>query len=110
MNEWQRIKLKDICREITVGFVGPMAKEYTERGIPFLRSQNILPFRLDLSSVKYISSEFHRKLSKSDISSFIIISGSIRPLITGLLLKCIQQIHRLVHSKTRNTKEGKGGE
>jgi type I restriction enzyme, S subunit len=65
INGWESIKLKDLCREITVGFVGPMATEYTESGIPFLRSQNILPFRLELSSIKFISPEFHKKLKKS---------------------------------------------
>jgi type I restriction enzyme S subunit len=63
--EWKSVKLKELCREITVGFVGPMATEYTENGIPFLRSQNIQPFRLELSSIKFISPEFHKKLKKS---------------------------------------------
>lgn len=62
---WRSIKLKDVCREITVGYVGPMAHEYTNEGIPFLRSQNVLPFQLDLTSVKFISPEFHYKLRKS---------------------------------------------
>jgi type I restriction enzyme S subunit len=62
---WRSIKLKELCREITVGHVGPMATEYTESGIPFLRSQNFLPFRLDLSSIKFINPEFHNKLKKS---------------------------------------------
>ena len=65
INGWKSIKLKELCREITVGFVGPMATEYVESGIPFLRSQNILPFRLELSSIKFISPEFHKKLKKS---------------------------------------------
>src|SRR6266487_1104971 len=62
---WKSVKLKELCREITVGFVGPMATEYAEKGIPFLRSQNIQPFRLELSSIKFISPEFHNKLKKS---------------------------------------------
>ncbi len=65
INGWKSFKLKELCREITVGFVGPMATEYKESGIPFLRSQNILPFRLELSSIKFISPEFHKKLKKS---------------------------------------------
>jgi type I restriction enzyme S subunit len=64
-DSWKSVKLKDVCREITVGHVGPMADEYTESDIPFLRSQNVLPFHLDLSSVKFISPEFHSKLKKS---------------------------------------------
>jgi len=51
--------------EITVGHVGPMASEYVSNGIPFLRSQDVKPFRLDLSAVKYISEAFHERLKKS---------------------------------------------
>jgi len=54
--------------ELTVGHVGSMASEYVEEGIPFLRSLNVQPFRLDLSGVKYISPEFHAKLQKSELS------------------------------------------
>lgn len=62
---WEVIKLNDICDEITVGHVGPMINEYIEVGIPFLRSQNIHPYYLDLSSIKFISQNFHEKLKKS---------------------------------------------
>ena len=62
---WISAKLKDLCREITVGYVGPMALEYVEDGIPFLRSQNVQLFRLDLSSVKFITPEFDHRLKKS---------------------------------------------
>jgi type I restriction enzyme S subunit len=65
---WREVKLKDVCREITVGYVGPMAKEYVDEGVPFLRSQNIQLFRLDLSSVKYVSPQFHSKLKKSALT------------------------------------------
>jgi len=63
----RRVKLKDVCRDITVGHVGPMQNEYVDEGIPFLRSQNILPFRLDRSNLKFITEKFHRKLRKSEL-------------------------------------------
>ena len=63
--DWRNVKLKDVCCEITVGHVGPMSSQYVAQGIPFLRSQNIEPFRLNRNDVKYISSEFHSKLKKS---------------------------------------------
>jgi type I restriction enzyme S subunit len=44
MSEWNTIALDKMAEEITVGFVGPMASEYIEQGIPFLRSQNVIPF------------------------------------------------------------------
>jgi len=63
--DWRNVKLKDVCHEITVGHVGPMASQYVDQGIPFLRSQNIEPFRLNRSDIKFISNEFHAKLKKS---------------------------------------------
>src|SRR5690349_4556125 len=61
----RKIKLRDVCDRITVGHVGPMADEYTPNGVPFLRSQNIEPFRLNLDDLKFIPPEFHQKLRKS---------------------------------------------
>jgi type I restriction enzyme S subunit len=63
--EMCQVKLKDVCDRITVGHVGPMADKYTPEGIPFLRSQNIAPFRLNVEDIKYVPSEFHEKLRKS---------------------------------------------
>jgi type I restriction enzyme S subunit len=65
MSNWKTVRLEDVCRDITVGYVGSMTKEYVEAGIPFLRSQNVLPFNLKLASIKYISPTFHEKLKKS---------------------------------------------
>jgi len=61
----RRIKLKDVCDRITVGHVGPMAEKYTAEGVPFLRSQNITAFRLNLDDIKFVSPDFHEKLRKS---------------------------------------------
>lgn len=52
---------------VTVGHVGPMASEYISTGIPFLRSQDVKRFRLDLAGVKYITPEFHERLRKSSL-------------------------------------------
>ena len=57
--------LNEFCREITVGHVGSMKSRYVEDGIPFLRSQNIRPFRVDLDGVLYINSAFDSELDKS---------------------------------------------
>ena len=65
--DWHTVKLEDLCERITVGHVGPMADKYVEAGIPFLRSQNIQPFRLNMTDVKYIDDDFHRQLKKSAI-------------------------------------------
>ncbi len=64
---WVEKKLEDICKEITVGHVGSMASKYKDIGIPFLRSQNILPFRIKLDNVVFIDDEFHAALKKSQL-------------------------------------------
>jgi len=59
------VRLKDVCDRVTVGHVGPMTDEYVADGVPFLRSQNIAPFHLNLDDVKFVSRAFHQKLRKS---------------------------------------------
>ena len=66
-SDWQEVVLRDVTESITVGHVGPMADEYVESGIPFLRALNILPYRLNLGEVKYISPSFHERLRKSSL-------------------------------------------
>ena len=68
MSEWNSIPLEDLADNITVGFVGSMTQEYIESGIPFLRSKNVEPYRIDLDDLCYISSEFHQKIKKSALS------------------------------------------
>ena len=63
----QTVHLEDVANEITVGHVGSMANEYVEKGIPFLRSLNVLPYQIETSEVKFISSTFHSKLKKSTL-------------------------------------------
>ena len=61
----RKIKLKDVCNRITVGHVGSMADKYTVQGVPFLRSQNITAFRLNLDDIKFVPPDFHERLHKS---------------------------------------------
>uniref|UniRef100_UPI00389AC0E7 hypothetical protein n=1 Tax=Mycobacterium sp. HUMS_1102779 TaxID=3383487 RepID=UPI00389AC0E7 len=58
----------EVAREVTVGFVGLMADQYRGVGVPFLRSQNVRPHRIDLSDVKYIDHDFHGRLRKSALA------------------------------------------
>ncbi|MCK9987048.1 MAG: type I restriction enzyme, S subunit [Azoarcus sp.] len=62
---WHDRRLADVCKKITVGHVGSMAKQYKEIGVPFLRSQNIRPFQVSLENVVFIDEAFHQSLSKS---------------------------------------------
>ena len=65
ISEWPLRTLEDIAKEVTVGFVGSMASEYVEKGVPFLRSLNIDPFGINTNDLKFVSPEFHRKIKKS---------------------------------------------
>lgn len=65
MSDWRNVLLEDVTDEVTVGHVGPMASEYTPHGIPFLRSQDIEPYRINLSEITHISEDFHQRLQKS---------------------------------------------
>ncbi|MCZ8319943.1 MAG: restriction endonuclease subunit S [Silanimonas sp.] len=67
MNGWRDIKLKEVSEYVTVGFVGSMADQYVEAGVPFLRSLNIQPFRLNYNDLKYIPESFHDAIKKSKL-------------------------------------------
>jgi type I restriction enzyme S subunit len=64
---WEKIRLHQVAEKVTVGHVGPMKDEYISDGIPFLRSQDVEPFRLNMDSIKFISEVFHKKLNKSSL-------------------------------------------
>jgi type I restriction enzyme, S subunit len=66
--QWQFVPLEKLCDRITVGHVGPMVDEYVSEGIPFLRSQNVLPFRITTDNLKFIPLSFHRRLRKSALN------------------------------------------
>jgi type I restriction enzyme S subunit len=68
-SEWPVVVLSEVSKEITVGFVGSMTKEYVENGVPFLRSKNILAHQISWDDMKYVSAEFHKKLKKSALHS-----------------------------------------
>lgn len=65
--KWDEIALQDLCEQITVGYVGPMAQKYKSSGIPFLRSQNVKPYHISLKDVVYIDDKFNSELRKSQL-------------------------------------------
>ncbi|MFO1326310.1 MAG: restriction endonuclease subunit S [Rubrivivax sp.] len=44
-----------------------MADEYCDEGVPFLRSLNIQPFRINTNDLKYIPQAFHERIRKSTL-------------------------------------------
>ena len=77
---WEWATFDQVSTRVTVGHVGPMKNEYVEEGIPFLRSQNVRENRYDATGLKYISPEFHQRLSKSAIQPndiAVVRSGNV---------------------------------
>jgi len=90
MSEWNTIALDKMAEEITVGFVGPMSSEYIEQGIPFLRSQNVIPFLINYNGIKYITEKFHKKLSKSSLKpGDVVIVRTGKPGASAVIPKSL---------------------
>ncbi|MFE4058402.1 restriction endonuclease subunit S [Streptomyces sp. NPDC059096] len=67
MDAWPLRTLSELCATITVGHVSAMAGEYLPSGIPFLRSKNVRPGRLDLTDLAYVGIDFHQRIRKSQL-------------------------------------------
>lgn len=77
---WCWATFEQVSQRVTVGYVGSMAHEYINAGIPFLRSQNVRSNRFDPNGLKFISEEFHRKIEKSALKPgdiLVVRSGSV---------------------------------
>ncbi len=77
---WIWSSFEAVADRVTVGHVGSMKNEYVEKGVPFLRSQNVRPNRFDAEGLKYISESFHASLAKSALSPgdiAVVRSGSV---------------------------------
>lgn len=68
IDSWRDVALEDVADELTVGYVGPMASEYVDEGIPFLRSLNVDPLRINKKDLKFITPEFHSRIRKSRLT------------------------------------------
>ena len=66
-SDWPLKPLGVIASEVTVGYVGSMAAEYVESGVPFLRSLNIEPYRVNAKDLKFVSPAFHARIKKSEL-------------------------------------------
>lgn len=63
----ETIQLDRIADKITVGFVGEASNDYSEDGIPYLRTQNVRVNRIDLNGLIYVNESFHDRNKKSII-------------------------------------------
>ncbi|SMX91218.1 restriction endonuclease subunit S [Brevibacterium linens] len=70
---WTLEKLGALA-ELTVGHVGTMANQYESEGVPFLRSLNVKPHRIDPIDLKFINPEFARSLKKSRLRTGDVVT------------------------------------
>ena len=79
--EWKESSIGSIASLITKGSTPTTyGYSYTEKGIPFLRAENILENRLELNQIRHISKESHEFLKRSKIKPgdvLITIAGTI---------------------------------
>jgi type I restriction enzyme S subunit len=77
-SDWTTVKLSEVAIEVTVGFVGTKTNEYIDHGIPFRRSLNVDRFKINSRDIRYISRDFHSRISKSRL-----IPGDVVIVRTG---------------------------
>ncbi|MFQ2173616.1 restriction endonuclease subunit S [Aeromonas rivipollensis] len=72
------IKLEELCSKISVGHVGKTSEFYTDnKGVPFLRTQNVTSSGLDLTGLMYVTHEFHSQLKKSELHSGDVVISRV---------------------------------
>ena len=69
-NNWKWLKFNECCTFLGSG-VTPKggSSVYSEKGTPFIRSQNVLKGSLDMSDVVYISDEIQEKMKRTTVYS-----------------------------------------
>lgn len=66
---FEKKRIKELSRDITVGFVGSMSNCFVDEGVPLLRGQNIKPYKVEFENLKFIPPEVHAKWKKSALKS-----------------------------------------
>ena len=64
---WRWTNFDHCAWEITVGHVGLNEDRYVEKGVTFLRCQNVRPLKFDTDGLVFIPTDFHKQLSKSEL-------------------------------------------
>lgn len=76
--KWELGPATGWCARLTVGVVNSATQAYVASGIPFIRSQNVKPNRIDQSGMLYVTEAFNRRQSKS-----ILRTGDVVIVRTG---------------------------
>lgn len=74
---WKTRTLGEVCERVTVGHVGITTPFYSDRGILFLRTQNVGDTGLVLDDLKYVTPAFHASLKKSEVRAGDILMSRV---------------------------------
>tara|TARA_R110002074_G_scaffold236098_1_gene407893 strand:+ start:4143 stop:5399 length:1257 start_codon:yes stop_codon:yes gene_type:complete len=66
---WDVQLLHDVCERVCVGFVGTCERHYRASGVPMIRTGNLKDGKLDLTGVRHVTDEFHKKEKKSQLKA-----------------------------------------
>ena len=93
------LEMSELANRIKVAFVGTCAKYYTEstNGVPMVRTTNITEHGLDLSDLKYVTHDFHKKNVKSQLHTGDLLiarfgSNGLSCLYSGGEANCLNAI------------------
>ena len=70
-SDWEWASLSQLCKRVSVGHVGPTSEHFSgpDEGIPFIRSQDVRPGKLNLRNVAHVDPAFHAELRKSQLQA-----------------------------------------
>lgn len=77
-NDWSVGPIGQWCERMTVGVVNSATHAYVDNGVPFIRSQNVKPGRIDTRRMLYITDSYNVQQSSS-----ILRAGDVLVVRTG---------------------------
>ena len=83
-DNWVWTTIEEICSKIGSGST-PRGSNYSVKGIPFFRSQNVYNDRLVYDDIKYISEEVHQKMKGTEV----LANDLLLNITGGSLGRCV---------------------
>ncbi|WP_395004650.1 restriction endonuclease subunit S [Undibacterium sp.] len=74
-HDWAVKTLNELAERISVGIASAATHAYSDRGVPFLRNQNIKPNRLDDSDILFIKNEYESLFSNKRLRAGDLITA-----------------------------------
>jgi type I restriction enzyme S subunit len=75
--EWDFVKLQDVCLRIVKGIFDLSPDNYVLKGVPFIRISDIISNTIHLSNMKYIHEDINKKFPSSGLKSGDIVLAKV---------------------------------